>query len=204
MNKLPPLKSTGETDSPKIKKVKSALPPLTSQIRQPKEPAKQQFFATTSPNSIMVKFGHISFGIRKNGSKFDSHTENITVSSDNQYVRLILSIIRKKVNELTDSKTFADNIVIVLQPEAAETLDSNRITDDSNVALTADLKKWLNANYPHIKWDSIEALTMKFGDLYNMCECYDKIAYELNTIGGTATSIRIYLNKFTKEETVPA
>ena len=57
----------------------------------------QMFFTTCSELSIMTKFGDITFGIRKNADKYDSHIAGTVSAGDNEYIRLINAIIRKKV-----------------------------------------------------------------------------------------------------------
>ena len=64
------------------------------------------FFVNATYSSIMIKIGDISFGIRKNGAKFDGYSTGIISTGDNEYIRLIQGILRTKVKELKEGETY--------------------------------------------------------------------------------------------------
>jgi hypothetical protein len=71
--------------------------PIMKNTREPKEPLKPQFFFSYNENSIMVKFHTMSFGLRKNASKWEGVSANITNAKELQYVTEIQKILRNRI-----------------------------------------------------------------------------------------------------------
>lgn len=77
------------------------LPPFLFAPKQRKEKSvevlKQMFVAIGAEMSIMITFQDISFGIRKDIDKYVSHINGTVTNGDGDYIKLIQSILRKKV-----------------------------------------------------------------------------------------------------------
>ncbi len=150
------------------------------------EPKEEKIYVTAShtEKSITLLLSDMRITVRKNGTKYERNTHNITVASDLQYANVIMGYITAQMKHETDITAFITAI-------QALNLTDKQINKDTDISVNA-ITKWLKENYPYVDIDND---VVNITDLFNMCEGYAKIAYNLSVKCGTASSIRIICNR---------
>ena len=78
--------------------------------RTPKADLVQKFFILASDKSIMIKFNHTTFGIRKIDGTLQSRSEGVDNAHDNKLISLIQGIIRKNMREQMPVEQIAEHL----------------------------------------------------------------------------------------------
>ena len=141
-----------------------------------RETNTEKIHVTTShtDNSISILIQDMRIAVRKNGTKYERHTQNITIASDLQYANVIMGHITALMKEFDNASSPLININI----DALNVLAS--------IGENTDMTEHFNKNAP---------VNMKTG--------YEKIAHDLGVTCGTATSIRVICNRLVPPEVKP-
>lgn len=184
---LPPTKTNGGKIS-NIKDLKNSPIKFFDKEREPKV-EKIHVNVSHTENSIVIKLHDMSISLRTNSGKFDRYTHNISNASELKFASEIQSYIKAKIKNMPNMNDFIADI-------QALNITQTELNKDSIISTDA-IKTWINEKYPYIEFTS-ESITIS--DLFGMCEGYVKISHDIQTLCGTATSIRIILNRLVPPE----
>lgn len=156
-------------------------------IEKEREHKEDKIYVTVthSDKSVIIKLHDMSFGVRLNGTKYERHSHNVTNTAELKYAGLVMGHITARMKEISNDMT---SFIAAIQ---ALNITAKELHKDSVIAVEA-IQKWLDEKYPYVE---IHTDTVDMSELFTMCEGYAKIAYDLQTKCGTASSIRIIHNR---------